>query len=189
MSRLSTALHAATAKASSAVTPVAELREDKHHPRPRLVLLTLIAVSVPVETVFLLCVVAFGWIHLPFLFMVLQILFFLIAVCVMRTRCSCCLLLTTNMAIGLHIARRRAAHHDFPLEAQARPRHVRPTHPVGAHRSRWSAPSGRVLRDRFAVRREGSLEAQASSLGALTVHVSQSCSLYPPYTTTTTGAI
>ncbi|KAI0806786.1 hypothetical protein C8Q74DRAFT_1453140 [Fomes fomentarius] len=80
VSRLSTALHAATAKVSSAVTPVAELREDKHHPRPRLVLLTLIAVSVPVETVFLICVVAFGWIHLPFLFMVLQILFFLIAV-------------------------------------------------------------------------------------------------------------
>lgn len=43
-------------------------------------MMTLIAVSLPVEVIFLLCVIAFGWIHLPFLFMTLQIMFFLIAV-------------------------------------------------------------------------------------------------------------
>ena len=80
VSRLSTALHAATAKTSSAMASMTDLKEDKHHPTPRLVLMTLVAVSLPVEIIFLVCVVAFGWIHLPFLFMVLQIGFFLIAV-------------------------------------------------------------------------------------------------------------
>ncbi|RPD59304.1 hypothetical protein L226DRAFT_536323 [Lentinus tigrinus ALCF2SS1-7] len=80
VSRLSTALHAATVKASSAMASMTDLKEDKHHPAPRLVLMTLIVVSLPVEIIFLICVVAFGWIHLPFLFMVVQICFFLIAI-------------------------------------------------------------------------------------------------------------
>ena len=80
VSRLSTALHAASAKMTTAVASMTDLKEDKHHPKPRLVLTTLVVVSLPIEMVFLGCVVAFGWIHLPFLFMVLKILFFLIAV-------------------------------------------------------------------------------------------------------------
>ncbi|RDX52887.1 hypothetical protein OH76DRAFT_1470326 [Lentinus brumalis] len=80
VSRLSTALHAATAKASSGMASVSDLKEDTHHPTPRLVLMTLIVVSLPVEIIFLVCVVAFGWIHLPFLFMSIQIGFFLVAI-------------------------------------------------------------------------------------------------------------
>ena len=80
VSRLSTALHAATAKVSSAMASVSNLQNDKEHPKPRLVMMTLIAVSLPVEIIFLICVIAFGWIHLPFLFMVIQVLFFLVAV-------------------------------------------------------------------------------------------------------------
>ncbi|KAI0737970.1 hypothetical protein C8Q80DRAFT_1114145 [Daedaleopsis nitida] len=79
VSRLSTALHAATAK-MSAMASVTDLKQDKELPKPRLVMLTLIAVSIPVEIIFLVCVVALGWIHLPFLFMFLQIIFFLITI-------------------------------------------------------------------------------------------------------------
>ncbi|KAI0628786.1 hypothetical protein C8Q77DRAFT_339917 [Trametes polyzona] len=80
VSRLSTALHAATAKASSLLSSVHDLDKDKHHPSPRLVMITLIAVSVPVEIAFLTTVHLLGWIKLPFIFIVLQVLFFLIAV-------------------------------------------------------------------------------------------------------------
>ncbi|KAI0355089.1 hypothetical protein OH77DRAFT_1425148 [Trametes cingulata] len=80
VSRLSTALHAASAKASELVSSVQDLNADKHHPSPRLVMITLIAVSVPIEIIFLSTVHLIGWIHLPFIFIVLQVLFFLIAV-------------------------------------------------------------------------------------------------------------
>lgn len=43
-------------------------------------MMTLIAVSIPIEIAFLTTVHLLGWIHLPFLFIVLQVLFFLIAV-------------------------------------------------------------------------------------------------------------
>ncbi|KAI0373191.1 hypothetical protein BV20DRAFT_989735 [Pilatotrama ljubarskyi] len=80
VSRLSTALHAASAKASELVSSVQDLSNDKHHPSPRLVMVTLIAVSVPIEIIFLSTVHLIGWIHLPFIFIVLQVLFFLLAV-------------------------------------------------------------------------------------------------------------
>ncbi|OJT13033.1 Solute carrier family 41 member 2 [Trametes pubescens] len=80
VSRLSTALHAATAKASSLLSSVQDLDKDKHHPSPRLVMVTLIAVSIPIEIAFLTTVHLLGWIKLPFLFIVLQVLFFLIAI-------------------------------------------------------------------------------------------------------------
>ncbi|KAL7282933.1 hypothetical protein ACG7TL_002351 [Trametes sanguinea] len=80
VSRLSTALHAATSKAASLVSAVQELQHDKHHPSPRLVMITLIAVSLPIEIIFLTAVSLLGWIHLPLLFIVLQVLFFLVAI-------------------------------------------------------------------------------------------------------------
>ncbi|CDO71876.1 hypothetical protein BN946_scf184940.g23 [Trametes cinnabarina] len=80
VSRLSTALHAATTKASSLVSAVQDIQHDKHHPSPRLVMMTLIAVSLPVEIIFLTAVSLLGWIHLPLLFIVLQVLFFLVAI-------------------------------------------------------------------------------------------------------------
>ncbi|KAM5542758.1 hypothetical protein V8D89_003719 [Ganoderma adspersum] len=79
VSRLSTALHATTTKISSAMASVTNLPE-KHNPKPRLVMLTLILVSIPVEIIFLGCVIGFGWIHLPFLFIVLKVMFFLVAI-------------------------------------------------------------------------------------------------------------
>ncbi|EJF62723.1 hypothetical protein DICSQDRAFT_58022 [Dichomitus squalens LYAD-421 SS1] len=85
VSRLSTALHAATAKASSVMASVTDLQEERHHPKPRLVMLTLIGVSLPVEIFFLGCVVALGWIHLPFLFIIFKVIFFLLAITISLT--------------------------------------------------------------------------------------------------------
>ena len=86
VSRLSTALHAATTKVANTPSAIAvtdslvELKDDRHHPSARLVITTLIVVALPVEIAFLASVVALGWIHLPFVFIALQILFFLFAV-------------------------------------------------------------------------------------------------------------
>ena len=57
-----------------------DLQKERHFPKPRLVMFTLIGVSLPVEIFFLGCVVALGWIHLPLLFIVLKVIFFLVAV-------------------------------------------------------------------------------------------------------------
>ncbi|KAI0781489.1 hypothetical protein BD413DRAFT_683676 [Trametes elegans] len=80
VSRLSTALHAATTKASALLSSMQDLRKDKHDPTPRLVMTTLIAVSIPIEIIFLSAVHLFGWIHLPLIFIVLQVLFFVVAI-------------------------------------------------------------------------------------------------------------
>ncbi|KAI8999121.1 hypothetical protein BD414DRAFT_433700 [Trametes punicea] len=80
VSRLSTALHAAATKASSLVSAVQELSDDRQHPSPGLVMLTLISVSLPVEIIFLAAVSLLGWINLPLVFIVLQVIFFLIAI-------------------------------------------------------------------------------------------------------------
>ncbi|OBZ75059.1 Solute carrier family 41 member 1 [Grifola frondosa] len=80
VSRLSTALHAATASISDLTPSVYDLQEKPRHPSPRVVMITLILVSLPIEIIFLATVHAFGWLHLPFIFIALQVLFFCIAV-------------------------------------------------------------------------------------------------------------
>ncbi|PCH38633.1 hypothetical protein WOLCODRAFT_97443 [Wolfiporia cocos MD-104 SS10] len=74
VSRLSTALHAAT------MTLLPSSSDHKPHPTPRLVMLTLLAVSFPIQIIFLCIVYAFGWLHLPIVFVVFEVLFFCIAV-------------------------------------------------------------------------------------------------------------
>ncbi|KAI0668399.1 hypothetical protein C8Q78DRAFT_979705 [Trametes maxima] len=80
VSRLSTALHAAATKASALLSTIQDVGDDKHHPSPRLVMTTLVVVSIPIEIIFLSTVHLLGWIHLPFIFIVLQVLFFVIAI-------------------------------------------------------------------------------------------------------------
>jgi len=74
VSRLSTALHAA------AITILPSSADHKSHPSPRLVMTTLLVVGFPVQLVFLAFIYAFGWIHLPFIFVVLEVLFYCTAV-------------------------------------------------------------------------------------------------------------
>ncbi|KAJ7144974.1 solute carrier family 41 member 1 [Mycena crocata] len=73
-SRLSTRLHAAAlALAPPATAGVAE-------PSSRLVMLTLLVVTLPVEIIFLSILAALGWLRLPLAFVALSVVFFCIAV-------------------------------------------------------------------------------------------------------------
>lgn len=49
-------------------------------PSPRLVMITLILVTFPVEIIFLSILRALGWLHLPFIFIICSVIFFCIAV-------------------------------------------------------------------------------------------------------------
>ena len=52
----------------------------QRHPSNRLVIITLICVTFPVELVFLGILRAFGWLRFPILFVLFSIVFFCIAV-------------------------------------------------------------------------------------------------------------
>ncbi|KAF7294599.1 Mg transporter [Mycena indigotica] len=74
-SRLSTALHAAKREADGEhpVTP------QPKPPSDRVVILTLLAVTLPVEIIFLGVLKALGWLQLPILFAIFSIIFFCVA--------------------------------------------------------------------------------------------------------------
>ncbi|KAF8894842.1 hypothetical protein BD779DRAFT_867040 [Infundibulicybe gibba] len=72
VSRLSTALHAAALSLSK--TPNAT------EPSPRLVMITLLIITVPVEIIFLAILRGFGWLKLPFTFVAFSVVFFCCAV-------------------------------------------------------------------------------------------------------------
>ncbi|EIN07878.1 Mg transporter [Punctularia strigosozonata HHB-11173 SS5] len=79
VSRLSTALHAAAASAGALPT---SSKLGTRQPSPRLVMLTLLLVTFPVELVFLGTLRALGWLRPPVLFVAFSVLFFCIAVSV-----------------------------------------------------------------------------------------------------------
>ncbi|KAG0692383.1 Mg transporter [Suillus ampliporus] len=70
ISRLSTALHAASVNTSM----------HKSDPSPKLVMVTLILITIPIEIIFLCILRAFGWLKLPIVFAILSVLFFCCAV-------------------------------------------------------------------------------------------------------------
>ncbi|KAG1778388.1 hypothetical protein EV702DRAFT_1220202, partial [Suillus placidus] len=70
VSRLSTALHAASANASL----------HKSEPSQKLVMVTLTVITIPIEILFLCTLRAFGWLKLPIIFAILSILLFCCAV-------------------------------------------------------------------------------------------------------------
>ncbi|KAI0345011.1 hypothetical protein BDW22DRAFT_1325659 [Trametopsis cervina] len=87
VSRLSTALHAATysftglptastedVSASKPPTPV------RSPPAPRLVMITLCCVTFPIEIAFLATLRALGWLRVPFVFLAASLFFFVVAV-------------------------------------------------------------------------------------------------------------
>ncbi|KAF7353839.1 Chromatin-remodeling complexes subunit ngg1 [Mycena venus] len=73
-SRLSTSLHAA----ALALTPSANA--GRAEPSSRLVMLTLLCVTLPVEVIFLSVLAGLGWLRLPFVFVAFSVVFFCIAV-------------------------------------------------------------------------------------------------------------
>ncbi|CCM05763.1 uncharacterized protein FIBRA_07996 [Fibroporia radiculosa] len=76
VSRLSTALHVATMGHPTSIS------DHTPHPSTRLVSVTLLVVSFPVQIIFLCLIYAFGWLHLPIVFLVLEVIFFCIAVAI-----------------------------------------------------------------------------------------------------------
>ncbi|KAF9821667.1 hypothetical protein IEO21_00513 [Rhodonia placenta] len=74
VSRLSTALH------SAGTYRLPSLVDHAPHPKPRLVLMTLLVVSLPIQIVFLSVVYMFGWLHLSIVFAALEVMFFCITV-------------------------------------------------------------------------------------------------------------
>ena len=84
VSRLSTSLHAASITRLPSTAADTDLDVPKSavppYPSPRLVVTTLLLVSLPIEILFLALVHAFGWLGLPFIFMLFQVLFFCLTV-------------------------------------------------------------------------------------------------------------
>jgi solute carrier family 41 len=78
VSRLSTALHAATFSSSRS------LETNQNQPSSRVVMATLLFVTLPVEIIFLAILRALGWLHLPFIFVFFSVIFFCCAVSPIR---------------------------------------------------------------------------------------------------------
>ncbi|PPQ82355.1 hypothetical protein CVT25_008316 [Psilocybe cyanescens] len=75
VSRLSTSLHAAKLALTNALPSYST--PNKHpEPSPLLSMITLLLITLPVEVVFLSILDGLGWLNLPFLFVVISILFF-----------------------------------------------------------------------------------------------------------------
>ncbi len=81
VSRISTALHAA--KPSSIIGPAfTPVKNASSAPSasPKLALITLFVITIPVEIVFLSALRAVGWLQLPFVFIGFSLVFFCITV-------------------------------------------------------------------------------------------------------------
>ncbi|KAF8061747.1 Mg transporter [Lyophyllum atratum] len=79
VSRLSTSLHAA-ALAISPISTRSATGRNAPEPSTRLVMFTLLFVTLPVEIIFLAVLRGLGWLHLPFIFVAFSIVFFFFAV-------------------------------------------------------------------------------------------------------------
>ena len=84
VSRLSTALHASALALTSLPNTSSDALDRPStapQPSPRLVMITLLCVTFPIEVAFLVTLRIIGWLHVPFIFLVFSLLFFCIAVC------------------------------------------------------------------------------------------------------------
>lgn len=143
VSRLSTALHAAE------MTFLPSSIDHNPHPSPRLVMMTLLTVTLPIQVVFLCIVYAFGWLHLSIVFVVLEVLFFCITVsssfpnlCGVSSR----RLSDIRTSAGNHLTQPRSASDQLTVATQAGPRYVRATAPLGNHGPRRATSARRMLR-------------------------------------------
>ncbi|KAI0317479.1 hypothetical protein OF83DRAFT_1171950 [Amylostereum chailletii] len=85
VSRLSTSLHAAASTVTHMHPTDSEMTlfpPRSHGPSPRLVMLTLFLVAIPVEIVFLSTSWALGWLQTPFVFAALALIFLCLAIAI-----------------------------------------------------------------------------------------------------------
>ncbi|KAG6817052.1 hypothetical protein H0H87_000464 [Tephrocybe sp. NHM501043] len=78
VSRLSTSLHAAALTFSSGPAS----RKETADPSTRLVMMTLLLITLPIEIGFLSVLRGLGWLHLPFVFIAFSVAFFFLAVAI-----------------------------------------------------------------------------------------------------------
>ncbi|KAG6826389.1 hypothetical protein H0H92_015999 [Tricholoma furcatifolium] len=79
ISRLSTSMHVAALSRSSSGAPRLVKKKGFSGPSTRLVLVTLLLVTIPVDILFLSLLLWFNWLHLPIAFAAFSILFFFLA--------------------------------------------------------------------------------------------------------------
>jgi len=81
VSRLSTVLHAASRTLANLPVSTDDLsKPSRPAPSSRLVIITLLCITFPVELIFLGVLSALGWLRLPIVFLVFSVLFFCVAV-------------------------------------------------------------------------------------------------------------
>ena len=152
VSRISTALHASV----FSMHPSLHNKFEHHHdtstsaekgPSFKVVMMTLFAITIPVEIIFLTILRTVGWLDLPTIFIACAVVFFCLTV-----RPAVHLLPFTSNA-NINIGRLPGPHflsactppHQFPLEQGPRPRHVRHATPLLLHRPHRPAASRRLL--------------------------------------------
>lgn len=116
-------------------------------PSPRLVMITLCCVTLPIEVAFLATLRALGWLRVPFLFLASSLIFFCIAV-------SPCIRFhafkySLNCHIGCRLSLPCSASHQFPLEKELGSGYVRSTYTLCTRRPYRPALTGRLFRDRL----------------------------------------
>lgn len=147
VSRLSTALHAA-----AIIHPPSSV-DHTAHPKPRLVMATLLAVCLPIQIIFLATVYAFGWLHLHIVFLVLEVLFFCITVGHILRLPSTYAELRCGFA-GSYLTQPGASSDQLLMVTKAGSRRVRLATALGIHGSSRTALARCMLRSGVSVRFE-----------------------------------
>lgn len=146
VSRLSTALHANEYEMDHlphASTEDLVKTPSAPPPSTRLVMITLIGVTFPIEIAFLATLRAIGWLHVPAIFLIFSVAFFCIAV---RTSpYVICRAVNLTILAGRCFPFPRSGSYRSTVETQARPRHVRPSDPLGPRRPHRPITACRVL--------------------------------------------
>lgn len=149
VSRLSTGLHTAKLALERGLPSYATQHK---HPEPSalLTMATLLLITLPVELVFLSILDAFGWLELPYMFIIFSVIFFFCAVSTFPCVWHFCLAKhnETGAIIPCHCART----HSLLVGAQSRSRQLRPAHSLRAHGPHWAAASCPMLRNCVAPR-------------------------------------
>ena len=150
VSRLSTALHAA----HDSLTLHPPENKNAHQPSTRLISLTLLLITLPIEITFLITLRAIGWLQVPAVFIFFSIFFFCTAVSsvpatfpttwLTKPRSPC----RDDVFLGISISTDCKSIDPVFVGQRLQSRHVRPTHPFFPHGPHRTIAARRLLRAR-----------------------------------------
>jgi solute carrier family 41 len=144
VSRLSTSLHTAKLALENGLPSFAT--KNKHpEPSPLLTMATLLAITLPVEVVFLSILDVLGWLDLPFMFIIFSIAFFFCAVCFFGLITETRVLNYIKRFTGTVIACHRASSHQPTMVLKSRSRQLRTAYTFRFDGPHWPAPSRSLL--------------------------------------------